>query len=133
MSYSFPLNQPDGTEVTLANGVTYQFDAANDRWLVKSVHDDSISIDDLLWEEIDTGSNQNPPLTLVITHPTRPTGGGTEGMLHLWHGDPAQTTTSPKQEFKVWMRDGGQSIRYKFDEDGFAPEFEIRQGDKRLR
>ena len=45
MSYSFPLNQPDGTEVTLANGVTYRFDQANDRWLVKSVHDDSISVD----------------------------------------------------------------------------------------
>ena len=133
MSYSFPTNQPDGTEVTLANGVTYRFDATNDRWLVKSVHDDGVSVGDLFWEEVDTGSNQNPPLTLMITHPTRPTGGGTEGLLHLWHGDPAQTTTSPEQEFKVWMRDGGQAIQDKYDEDGFAPEFEIRQGDKRLR
>lgn len=133
MSYSFPTNQPDGTEVTLANGVTYKYDLANDRWLVKSVHDDGVSVDDLFWEEIDTGSNQNPVLSLQITHPSRPTQGGTEGILHLWHGDPAQTTTSPEQEFKIWMRDGGAPIVDKYQDDGIAPEFEIRQGDKFMR
>ena len=132
MSYSFPLNQPDGTEVTLANGVTYQYDKANDRWLVKSVPGGDVNLDDLLWQEIDTGSNQNPPLTLMITG-SRPTGGGTEGLLHLWHGDPADTTTTPEQEFKVWIQDGGQSIVDKFDDDGILPEFEIRQGDKAMR
>ena len=96
MSYSFPTNQPDGTEVTLANGVTYKYDQANERWLVKSVHDDGVSVDDLFWEEIDTGSNQNPPLTLRVTN-SRPTGSGTEGLLHLWHGDPADATTTPSR------------------------------------
>ena len=100
MSYSFPLNQPDGTQVTLANGVTYQYDQANDRWLVRSVQNDQVSLDDLLWDEIDTGSNQNPPLTLMIAG-SRPTGGGTEGLLNIWHGDPADCTTSPNQEFGV--------------------------------
>ena len=56
---------------------------------------DGPDLGDLLWEEIDTGSNQNPVLSLQITHPTRPTQGGTEGIFHLWHGDPAQCTTSP--------------------------------------
>ena len=132
MSYSFPTDQPDGTEVTLANGVTYKYDQANDRWLVKSVSDDGVSLDDLFWEEIDTGSNQNPPLRLMVTN-SRPTGTGTEGLLHLWHGDPAQCTTSPNQEFKVWMRDGGEPIVDKYDDDGIPPEFEIRQGDKVMR
>ena len=105
---------------------------ANDRWLVKSVPGGDVNLDDLLWQEIDTGSNQNPPLTLMITG-SRPTGGGTEGLLHLWHGDPADTTTTPEQEFKVWIQDGGQSIVDKFDDDGILPEFEIRQGDKAMR
>ena len=134
MSYSFPTNQPDGTQVTLANGVTYQYDLANDRWLVRSVQGDADGPDlgDLLWEEIDTGSNQNPLLALVVMG-SRPTGGGTEGLLNLWHGDPADCTTSPNQEFKVWMQDGGASIVDKFDQDGIHPWFEIRQGDKAMR
>ena len=134
MSYSFPTNQPDGTQVTLANGVTYQYDLANDRWLVRSVQGDVDGPDlgDLLWEEIDTGSNQNPPLALVVDG-SRPTGGGTEGLLNLWHGDPADATTSPNQEFKVWMTDGGASIVDKYDHDGIYPWFEIRQGDKAMR
>ena len=37
MSYSFPQGVPDGHTVELANGVTYQYDLANDRWMVKSV------------------------------------------------------------------------------------------------
>ena len=31
------------------------------------------------------------------------------------------------------MRDGGKSIVDKYDEDGFVPEIEIRQGDKSMR
>ena len=59
----------------------------------------------------------------------------TEGIFSLWHGDPADEGVNgpPPQEFKVWMRDGGQAIQDKYDEDGFPPEFELRQGDKRLR
>jgi hypothetical protein len=93
------------------------------------------SLGDLLWEEIDTGSNQSPPITLQITHPARPTQNASEGLFYLWHGDPALEGVNgpPEQEFKVWMSDGGKAIQDKYDEDGFAPEFELRQGDKRLR
>ena len=37
MSYVFDKNALDGDTVTLDNGATYQYDAAKDRWLVKSV------------------------------------------------------------------------------------------------
>lgn len=37
MSYAFPKNQPDGTEVELANGVTYKYSQAKNRWAVADV------------------------------------------------------------------------------------------------
>jgi len=83
----------------------------------------------ILWEEIDTGSNQNPILTLRSTG-SRPTGSATEGILTLWHLDPADCTTNPNQELKVWMTDGGQSILDKWNDDGVGFWFEIRQGSK---
>ena len=36
MSYSFPKDQPDGTEVTLDNGVTYKFNSPKKSWEVLS-------------------------------------------------------------------------------------------------
>ena len=32
MSYSFDKNASDGDTVTLANGITYQYNASKDRW-----------------------------------------------------------------------------------------------------
>ena len=37
MSYAFDKDAQDGDEVTLANGATYKYDKAKDRWLVKAV------------------------------------------------------------------------------------------------
>ena len=37
MSYAFPKDQPDGTEVELANGVTYRYSQAKNRWAVADV------------------------------------------------------------------------------------------------
>ena len=40
MSYAFPKDQPDGTEVELANGVTYRYSEPKNRWGVMSVASD---------------------------------------------------------------------------------------------
>ena len=40
MSYAFPKDQPDGTEVELANGVTYKYSEAKNRWAVASINND---------------------------------------------------------------------------------------------
>ena len=37
MSYAFPKDQPDGTEVELSNGVIYKYSDAKNRWAVKSI------------------------------------------------------------------------------------------------
>ena len=42
MSYAFPKDQPDGTEVELANGVTYKYSEAKNRWAVAGVNNDQI-------------------------------------------------------------------------------------------
>ena len=59
-SYSFPLDQPDGTEVTLANGVTYQYDQANDRWLVKSTETLDEVMDERYVNRVGGDSMQGP-------------------------------------------------------------------------
>lgn len=41
MSYAFPKDQPDGTEVELSNGVTYRYSEAKNRWSVKSILPDA--------------------------------------------------------------------------------------------
>jgi hypothetical protein len=83
----------------------------------------------ILWEEIDTGSNQDPKL-ILRSRGSRPTGSANESELTLWHLDPADCTTSPNQEFKVWMADGGQTIIDKWNDDGVGFWMEIRQGSK---
>jgi len=40
MSYAFPKDQESGSEVTLSNGVTYQYSEAKNRWGVKGVEGD---------------------------------------------------------------------------------------------
>ena len=40
MSYAFPKDQPDGTEIELANGVIYKYSEAKNRWSVKDVEVD---------------------------------------------------------------------------------------------
>jgi len=43
MSYSFDKNASDGDTVTLANGITYQYNASKDRWDTLKYHDDGAS------------------------------------------------------------------------------------------
>ena len=43
MSYTFPKNQEDGTEIKLSNGVTYVYDASKKSWEVLSTGVETVS------------------------------------------------------------------------------------------
>jgi len=42
MSYSFPKGQANGTEIELANGVTYKYNSQKNTWAVQSVGDSDV-------------------------------------------------------------------------------------------
>lgn len=96
MSYTFPKNQEDGTEIELDNGVTYVYDASKKSWEVLSTGVETASSETFTISSAGNNflfynSTSNPPPTNMFTAPITSTRYNTEWHLYNMYDDRGAT------------------------------------------